>query len=155
MMKTHGVVNHSVAFKSDAGVHTNHADGAHGTVKTWVRGLWKGFGQKGTTVEERAALGAYMYNKAPVPMFQSNWQLWCATRFVALLKLVRHYWVGANPAFVFAAGGTEPEEDDVEEEEGSDDGDGEAEDVNPEDEYLLEVQTTEDGLKSLRKGYVC
>eukprot|EP00658_Telonema_sp_P-2_P003468 TRINITY_DN11291_c0_g1_i11.p1 TRINITY_DN11291_c0_g1~~TRINITY_DN11291_c0_g1_i11.p1 ORF type:complete len:366 (-),score=40.37 TRINITY_DN11291_c0_g1_i11:177-1274(-) len=102
--KKHGVVNHSEGFKNDAGEHTNHAEGAHGVVKDIVRAIWTNFGQTGPLVEERAALGAFLFNKGGGHRTRVKQT---RARMVALLELFQRCHP-ATPTYVFEEGPTEP-----------------------------------------------
>eukprot|EP00658_Telonema_sp_P-2_P003469 TRINITY_DN11291_c0_g1_i19.p1 TRINITY_DN11291_c0_g1~~TRINITY_DN11291_c0_g1_i19.p1 ORF type:complete len:613 (-),score=75.40 TRINITY_DN11291_c0_g1_i19:25-1863(-) len=136
--KKHGVVNHSEGFKNDAGEHTNHAEGAHGVVKDIVRAIWTNFGQTGPLVEERAALGAFLFNKGGGHRTRVKQT---RARMVALLELFQRCHP-ATPTYVFEEGPTEPlpgedvaegdvdvagDPEDVEEEEDVPQGRGQAE----------------------------
>ena len=154
LVRTHGVVNHTTGFINDRGEHTNHAEGAHGVVKDIVRAIWTTFGQSGELVEERAALGAYLFNKGAgcVTRRKKN-----RARLQALLQLVKQSG-SCIPNYVFAEEGTAPmegeeDEDDVgsgteQEEEGEEEGSEEEEESDP----LLLRQTRAQRVLSLRQG---
>ena len=157
MVRTHGVVNHSIAFKNDDDEHTNHAEGAHGVVKDIVRGIWKNFGQKGESVEERAAFGAWLFSRSGTG---HNRRLHKRRRLLALLELLHRNWPSNFPNYVFRTAGTEPREGELEsegdgeqEEEEEEEEEGTAEEEEEEEvEPILLPQNKRERLLSLRAG---
>jgi hypothetical protein len=93
----HGQVNHFVEWKSDAGVHTNHAEGCHGVVKRFMRFVTTTYGKGSHSLEERVALATSLFNR-PEP----------ADRLQYLLQVTKRHW-GDPPNYVSTSDGEQDE----------------------------------------------
>ena len=77
----HEQCNHSVAWATENGVHTNHAEGAHGVVKKFMRLITTTYGKGSHALEERVALATCMFGM-PDP----------AARLQYMLQIAKRHW---------------------------------------------------------------
>ena len=93
----HAQVNHTIEWKSEAGVHTNHAEGAHGVVKKFMRMITTTYGKGAQSLEERVALATTLFG-VPDPK----------ARLQYLLQIAKRHW-GDPPNYVSSSDGEQDE----------------------------------------------